>query len=726
MYKRWISLLLALVLTVSLAFPVEVFAITTGMQENGETIATEATEPSEPTEATDATEPSDPTEATDATESVDQADSEEIADLSDVVPGWIDDALLDGGISVMSMRPIEEVKCYLVLNNITAEKLAALTVDDVLENLQDSDGNSIDISASATTVWRYILDDTDSIETYKTYTIGSGELFDISYPDGATAIQLELIVGSGGQLSAGVVRYIVKVYVSSMYSENLNFEIYAYNSDTGNVKVEPAQSDFSIVEESGYTDSAGNPIPVWTYGYALDEVITCEKALLNLTSELTQHPNVTMEVYVEDEFLLNNQLGFELFPPITDQILNQDMTQIGAGYQFTSDANLFVVLYYIDGVQVDVKFVGVLIAGGYVHNTGEMYTDVDGQITNITYNTMHFHETNNDVWEIECELNAGYPVDGEYYFQLGIEGGGRLTDNFNEMAEKAVVGHYSTLEEAAEQPDIKGELLTGNGYMANYSQGVDFTVFFPEGTFGDGDVKQFTVTTIAYNDTWREYTDAPIIGEEDPWFRVTGVNDASGNALDVYIVENGDTINMDTSYGYGNQTIFINDGNVDLTKLQPTIWRADSDRITVYVNGILYNEGDIIDCTGMVTFTAIIDGHQKTYNVNFMKKSSGPSLYVFGSTTREVLLDEYFEKKHDILIANMGDEELTGLRVELNATNCQLDEYWTIGGDGNDTLAPFTETSSETEYGELNNLAKIRLIPVAEEDMVGNAEIEVR
>ena len=826
MYKRWISLLLALVLTVSLVFPGEAVAVTAGMQENGETFdtsvtepsdateatgatessepteatdatepsnpteavdatepsepteATEGTNPSEPTEATDTTEPSDPTEVTDITEpsdptevtdatepsdptevteatepsdltgtidvaepsepaettdatepsepteAADEADSEEPTDLADVVPEWIDETLFDGGISVMSLRPIEEVKCYLVLNNITEEKLTALTVDDVLDNLQDSDGNSISISESATTVWRYILDDTDNIETYKTYTIGSGELFDITYPDGATAIQLELIIGSDGQLSAGNVRYIVKVYVSSMYSENLNFEIYAYNSDTGNVKVEPAQSNFSVVAESGYTDSAGNPIPVWTYGYALDEVITCEKALLNLTSELTLHPDVTMEVYVEDEFLLNNQLGFELFPPITDQILNQDMTQIGAGYQFTADVNTFVVLYYIDGVQVDLKFVGVLIAGGYVYYTGEMYADVDGQITNITYNTTHSDEMNNGVWTIECELNGGYPVDGEYYFHLGVEGGGQITDNFNEMAEKAVVGHYSTLEEAADQPDIKDSLLNGKGYQANYSEGVDFTVFFPEGTFTDGDVKQFTVTTIAYNDTWREYTDAPIIGEEDPWFRVTGVNDANGNALDAYIVENGDTINMDTSYGYGNQTIFINDSNVDLTQLQPTIWRADSDRITVYVNGILYNEGDLIDCTGMVTFTAIIDGHQKTYNVNFMKKASGPSLYVFGSTTREVLLDEYFEKKHDILIANMGDEELTGLRVELDATNCQLDEYWTIGGKGNDTLAPFTETSSNMEYGELHNLAKIRLIPVDEEDMVGNGEID--
>ena len=177
-------------------------------------------------------------------------------------------------------------------------------------------------------------------------------------------------------------------------------------------------------------------------------------------------------------------------------------------------------------------------------------------------------------------------------------------------------------------------------------------------------------------------------------------------------------------YGYGYQTILINDVNADLSKLQPTIWLANEERIKVYVNGILYNTGDIIDCSnGTVQFTAIIDGNQKNYQVTFVKKSAGSDLCVVGPTTHEVFLDEYFEYNHDILISNLGDTTLTGLRVELNATNCKLDDYWTVGGEGNDTLDPFDATSSDTLYGELANLAKIRLLPDGDGDIEGTLTI---
>ena len=43
---------------------------------------------------------------------------------------------------------------------------------------------------------------------------------------------------------------------------------------------------------------------------------------------------------------------------------------------------------------------------------------------------------------------------------------------------------------------------------------------------------------------------------------------------------------------------------------------------------------------------------------------------------REVILDDYFEEKHDILIANIGDVPLSGLKVKLDATNVKLDDYW--------------------------------------------------
>ena len=86
------------------------------------------------------------------------------------------------------------------------------------------------------------------------------------------------------------------------------------------------------------------------------------------------------------------------------------------------------------------------------------------------------------------------------------------------------------------------------------------------------------------------------------------------------------------------------------------------------------------------------DKKKRNYQVSFVKKESGPSLYVFGPEMREVYLTDYFKYRHDILIANVGSEALTGLKVELeNAKNVALDNYWTLGGNGNDTLGAFTQ-----------------------------------
>lgn len=119
--------------------------------------------------------------------------------------------------------------------------------------------------------------------------------------------------------------------------------------------------------------------------------------------------------------------------------------------------------------------------------------------------------------------------------------------------------------------------------------------------------------------------------------------------------------------------------------------------------------------------------HTKNYEVRFVKRTGGPQLYVAGPLApeiRSVFLDEYFEYKHDIFIANVGDEPLQDLRLELDATNVALDSYWTIGGTGNDTLAAcpenFMAEQMSSSYGELPNIAKIRLIP--DGDNSGNIE----
>ena len=62
--------------------------------------------------------------------------------------------------------------------------------------------------------------------------------------------------------------------------------------------------------------------------------------------------------------------------------------------------------------------------------------------------------------------------------------------------------------------------------------------------------------------------------------------------------------------------------------------------------------------------------------------------------------------RHDIFIANIGDQALTGIKAELSehAQNIALDEYWTVRESSLATLAAFDSTYSY----EMDNIAKIR------------------
>ena len=189
-------------------------------------------------------------------------------------------------------------------------------------------------------------------------------------------------------------------------------------------------------------------------------------------------------------------------------------------------------------------------------------------------------------------------------------------------------------------------------------------------------------------------------------------------------------------YGYGYQTIFINE---DVDNFVPTFWKVSDETISIdriYANGrefqedseLSFPEGEnTIDATFSVIITDKNGSHTKNYDVTFVKKASGPQLYVAGPLApdvRSVFLDEYHENKHDIFIANIGDERLTDLWLDLDATNVELDDYWTIGGEGNNTLEACPDNFSleldSTSYGELSNVAKIRLVPPS----TGKGEIE--
>ena len=625
--------------------------------------------------------------------------------------------IMTGEVTPMSLLPLTEVRAYVSVSGYIDDEITAMPIDTFLGMLKDANGNSISVSESATTVWKYEIDK-DGIDNYVTYEIGKGNTIDLSQYQDNQDNQIEIIVGSGHQLDDTNVRYIIKIFFSDEIEEKISFEIYNADKNGNRVKVTPVATNYEVIN---WDPGTGVTIPVDSYGIVLSEGIPVGQALVNLQSERAENPHISVEVRPYGEFT-----------DITDDILNQDMTQPGTGYAVKQDTSVFVLTYFKDEILYDTKIVGVVIAGGYVDKE-EFLNTADEDKTDVIFDKSVVHE--NNIRTTQIELKKGFSSEEEYYYSLNYYLSG-INNNLNSWCKKIVLGHYDTIEETAGLPDIKEQLL-GGGYKSCYgAEGVKFTAFFEPGIVTETGVDKMVIKTIDYSQEWKEFTDAPVIGDKDSWFRITGAKDSNGNVLDTYVIENGKNMNIDTMYGYGYQTVFISN---DVSDFEPTFWLADTDAISIdsiYINGRKFNVGDTLffadgENTLDATFSVVINDsngrHTKNYEVRFVKRTGGPQLYVAGPLApeiRSVFLDEYFEYKHDIFIANVGDEPLQDLRLELDATNVALDSYWTIGGTGNDTLAAcpenFMAEQMSSSYGELPNIAKIRLIP--DGDNSGNIE----
>lgn len=650
--------------------------------------------------------------------------------------------LSTGMIAHASLLPLDEKKAYLILNEKTDEELASLKLDQVLGMLIDSNGNPITIPSDATTVWRYEKSVEDGLEEYKKYDIGQNAIIDLSVEEGVTAHTTEFIIGSSNQLDSNNIRYIVKVYISNTIQEKIDYELYLQAQNGRRDKVTPERTNALI--NTQLVETTANE-------WVVPEPETGSQYYLNILSTADEHPNVRTEVYDFWDYLFNADNA----TPITSTILNQNMQLNGSGFPIdygSANAKMLALVYFDNDNQIIgqsfVSFAAVndtsyIVANLYQKN-GNEFTDI------VMLDADHFAFDNIDsiyagkgVHELCLMLKDGYSLDSEIYCVLDAHGT-TYGDAANSYVIKAVLGHYDTLDEASQCADIKDQLIpsdklsSSRGYKADYNYengGTPFTIFFE-----DGSVFKVLVLAMEYDPKYdesyvRSFTEEPIIGEADPWLRVIGATDSNGNDYDSYVIENGKNINMDTYYGYGYQTVFINDANADLSELKPTFWYANTDR----VYAVSKDTGDRIDENHIRDFTEenqqytgiIIDNNkenERNYWVTFKKlNNNGPELFVFGPNEREVILDEYFEFKHDILIANIGNAPLEDISVELlDAENVKLDEYWTVGGEGNDTLAAFTSTSSDTQYGELPNLAKIRLLPDGDGEVKGTLIIKAK
>lgn len=288
--------------------------------------------------------------------------------------------------------------------------------------------------------------------------------------------------------------------------------------------------------------------------------------------------------------------------------------------------------------------------------------------------------------------------------------------NADNIVEKIVVGKFATLNAASGAEDVKSA-LTGSGYEADYENGAEFTVFFNKeaSEYVTGDpkdeyalhIKVTTTKVISSGDNVETDFD-------NAFFRLYGVKDESGNSLNS-IMLGGE---YDSYFKLHYQTALVySDNTVDMSKLK--IYKSSTGGAKIYgasgTHEINFDEPQ--DFTnGTINYVVAANGGQGYYPVTVKCNSTGGAeLFVNGPTgdkEREVYFDSAYGMYHDIIIANIGDAPLEGVKVTLSGeSNVKLDDYWRLDGEKDfSTLGAFTSADSTA------NLAKIRLRPETDAD----------
>lgn len=357
----------------------------------------------------------------------------------------------------------------------------------------------------------------------------------------------------------------------------------------------------------------------------------------------------------------------------------------------------------------------------------EAQTDIEEYRTSLYYqnengiweSAVRTHEYDQTTYSYVTMLMAGLPLDREYKVTT------QFTDYDGEPREyivlKAVVGNFPSLEAAEAAEDIKDQIFaaagSGNGLSWNFAKRtLEITAFDIYGNV--------VHSTINVAESSEDEAQNPL--SSDTYFSVSGAYDPVYKvSCDTYVMSYQD----DSYYPSGYQTLFVlnREGSASGEEgLKPYFWHADKANIFASIDGTSGERQESGKNLLPVTYGQPIhysasaeDGtNLRQYFVTFVTQTEGSALFVNAATNsdhidddtglpmRTVILDATHKYRHDILFANFGNEEMTGLKVALTGANgIKLDDYWTIRPDSVGTLPPFDE-------GDPDNYGKIRIVPV--------------
>lgn len=663
-------------------------------------------------------------------------------------------------VSDLSLQPMPETTgVYLTLTGYTADQLKHFPVDNIPGMLTNALGEPIEGTDGHTGAWFYFTaDDVD-----ESHALGAGEtvdLWDYRFESSSllsTSYTMYLVLGNNKQMNDGNShRYIVTVEINT--SNQIFSSLYPEANPASDLLIQQDNPVFEALGMSGisYTFYGTDYEAGQTYKVQLDDSASGSQKLLRM--------GIQMDVYPMGNFLRYRDEGAPLTGAITADAL-------GEGYADTYDtqitmdncktaSNLWCVVYtqkdtgrilgYL-GVSFNIKKIGTqweaqlsaydgnamkVLDTDTPSGSGGLYYELD---TAATGDGVKLESASSGVNYFFYITDEAYPLDETYY----------LTMAKNEDIKAVYEGRYDS-EEAAVSA---GASNITSAIFADASQGLPSGFPFTLGKYVTMVLQDGTAIPAYFYGSKSGSSIGNSRNDLDPNFQITGVRGAGGEYIPYYIADMVSGMQLDTyyrrddRYDVGGYQMVLLDKELsreELEQLVPSFWTPEG----VQVNSggkVVSGETSLANAlwsgtmANTVMYQVQVPGEKlRNYQVTFAVRQPEAKLMVAGPDERFVNLTADNNFVHDILVANIGGTDLTGVKVELkDAVHVKLDNYWTIGGEGNDTLPAFEDVypyyETTDEYGNVqkdwsshatpDNIAKIRLLADGEGEISGTLVI---
>ncbi len=607
---------------------------------------------------------------------------------------------VQGEINPLSLLPLEKRDLTVDLSDYTPVELTMVSVDGIFtgENaLQSTDKIA----------WTKAYED-DFVISFP------GDNIDLSYDTcyaSSYGEEWEMIVGDADQLNGNNIRYRINIKITS--SRNwLTVKIGAQDDLGTRTSMELPEND---VDYYDYYNGE-RELNMWVPSNHLGEDRMAYVGLDINRSVFSHTGYAELKVY---EGIFTSASEALSGTDITNQIMGVDLNNADTGYLMELyDSRWFTMVTFDSAGQPT----GCLPFEMYLGNrnmenhisSGNLFTmTAENQIIYITDRQQNRRKDGYN--DVTYTLYKGYKAEEKYHLKLSYYTEGERDDS---KVTAAYVGNYSSIAEAvrAGRENIKDELLgdSRSGFQADYSQVVDFTIFVGEDGMENQEIYHYKVKAV---EGMRE---PPLSG--NTYVNFYGVVDKDGRSMDSYVLEKGD------SYAEGAYITILVDKDVDLTRLA---LEFTAHNLKLYAEGSsgpeVSGESYHDFSQGAVQFTASAENGigSKNYWIQVVPVGTGSGKLYINSladkeaktrvengitySIREMYLDGRYDYVHDIVLVNIGKEELPALSAELVSEEVELDDYWSLSGNSSFQGVDIDGMYSSLAYGDLWNQAKIRI-----------------